>query len=174
MAEYNTNLWAPWRMEFIRSLADDGGDAGCFLCQYWSTPGSDEEHRVLWRGDRAFVCMNRFPYTNGHLLVASDEHVPTITRLSPECLHEMTSMLRDSVALLEKTLGSDGYNVGFNIGHCAGAGLPGHLHAHIVPRWTGDTNFMAVLGGTRMVPDSLDAMHRDLVKNAVDMGIIDE
>ena len=171
MPEFNKNLWAPWRMEYIRSLAEEDKEQGCFLCHYWSHPDQDEANRVIWRGGASFVCMNRFPYTNGHLLIACSEHRGAMGDLSPESLFEMTTMIRDAVGLLQQVVHADGFNVGFNIGHCAGAGLPGHLHAHVVPRWTGDTNFMSVLGETRMVPDSLDVLRAELAAKASALGL---
>ena len=157
MADFNKNLWAPWRMEFIRSLADEAEEDGCFLCRYWEHPEKDRENRVIWRTDSAFAVMNRFPYTNGHLLIAVAQHKGQLKDLSEDEIVQVTRAIRDGVSLLEDALSPQGFNVGYNLGRCAGAGLPDHLHAHIVPRWTGDTNFMAVLGDSRVVPDSLDA-----------------
>lgn len=171
MPEFSTNLWAPWRMEYIRSLGPEVTDAGCFLCRYWSRAQDDRANHVLWRGPASFVVMNRFPYTNGHLLVASAEHKAELSDLSDAALAEMTRAIRDAVAVLRATIQPNGFNVGYNLGHCAGAGLPGHLHAHVVPRWTGDTNFMAVVGEVRVVPDSLDAVWAELTKHARAAGL---
>jgi len=164
MAEYSHNIWAPWRMEYIRSLEEEAREEGCFLCRYWRDPSADRANHVLWRSSSAFVVMNRFPYTNGHLLVAHAGHKADLTDLTDEELAEMGRLLRDSVALLRRAVKAQGFNVGFNVGHCAGAGLPDHLHAHVVPRWGGDTNFMAVLGDVRVVPDALGALYDDLVR----------
>ncbi len=164
MADYNTNVWAPWRMEYIRSLADEVTDDGCFLCRYWSNPKSDRENRVVWRTETALAVLNRFPYTNCHLLVAQGTHKADITELTDAELTETALMIRNLVKALRVHLSPQGFNIGYNVGQCAGAGLPGHLHAHIVPRWVGDTNFMAVLGDIRVVPDSLDAAYADLIK----------
>jgi len=172
MPEFNPNLWAPWRMEYIRSLAPEVTDQGCFLCRYWSDPASDQANHVLWRRSSSLVVMNRFPYTNGHLLVASAEHKGELAEFSEAQLGEMTAAIRDAVAVLRATIKPNGFNIGYNLGHCAGAGLPGHLHAHVVPRWTGDTNFMAVIGDVRVVPDSLDALVVELIKNARSLGIV--
>jgi ATP adenylyltransferase len=170
VAEFNENLWAPWRMDYIRSLADDLSDEGCFLCRYWNSPQDDAKNHVVWRGQRVFVVMNRFPYTNGHLMVAYAEHKGGMTDLDEGELVAMTRAIRNAVSLLEMTVKAQGFNVGYNVGQCAGAGLPGHLHAHIVPRWGGDTNFMAVLGKTRVIPDALDALYRQLVVNVAAAG----
>ena len=162
MAEFNTNIWAPWRMEYIRSLGEQQKEEGCFLCRYWATPENDVANRVVWRGQHIFVVMNRFPYTNGHLLVALAEHKADMEELGDEQLADLSRGIRDAVRLLRATLRPQGFNIGYNISHCAGAGLPDHLHAHVVPRWSGDTNFMAVLGDIRVVPDALDALYREL------------
>ncbi len=165
MAEYNDNLWAPWRMEYIRSLGPELTDEGCFLCKYWQTPEDDRANHVVWRGQSAFVVMNRFPYTNGHLLISLAAHKGDLCELTGDELCEMNALTRDAVTLLRTTIKAQGFNIGYNLGRCAGAGLPGHLHGHVVPRWHGDTNYMAVLGGARVIPDSLDALWNELVKN---------
>lgn len=171
MSEQNQNLWAPWRMEYIRSLTDDGGDGGCFLCKYWASPADDRANHVVWRTPDSFVVMNRFPYTNGHLLIAYAGHVGELDGLEPNALTDLTRTIRDAVGVLRRTLAPQGFNVGFNVGRCAGAGLPDHLHAHVVPRWSGDTNFMAVLGDVRMIPDALDALFEELKAAADAMNI---
>jgi len=171
MAEFNQNLWAPWRMDYIRSLDDETKDDGCFLCRYWEQPDRDRENHVVWRTGSTFVVMNRFPYTNGHLMVAHGRHQGDPTDLSVDELHDMTRAIRDSVAVLKTTVAAQGFNIGYNVGRCAGAGLPDHLHAHVVPRWSGDTNFMAVLGDKRVIPDSLDALWGELTKAAKAMQL---
>ncbi len=171
MAEFNNNLWAPWRMEYIRSLGDEQRDTGCFLCRYQTEPDRDRENHVVWRTRSALVVMNRFPYTNGHLLVAHAAHKAELTDLSDDELLDMTRTLRDCVTALRQVMQPDGFNIGYNVGRCAGAGLPGHLHVHVVPRWSGDTNFMAVLGETRVVPDSLDTLYTQLAKTAEAAGL---
>ena len=168
MAEYNDNLWAPWRMEYIRSLGEELTDQGCFLCGYWSDPDHDKENHVLRRAGSTFAVLNRFPYTNGHVLIAHAGHKGDLTDLSDDELMEITLMTRSIVQALRRVLNPQGFNIGYNIGKCAGAGLPGHLHAHIVPRWTGDTSFMAVLGDVRVAPDSLEAMCTELTRALTD------
>ena len=133
-------------MEYLRSLDGECADDECFLCRYWSDPAGDGTNHVIWRGRSAFVCMNRFPYTNGHLLIAHAMHKGELAALADEDLFELTRMIRDAVALLRETVHAQGFNVGYNVGACAGAGLPGHLHAHVVPRWGGDPNARAVRG----------------------------
>jgi ATP adenylyltransferase len=171
MAEFSKNLWAPWRMEYIRSLGEEVEEEGCFLCRYWEHPEQDQENHIVWRTSSAFAVMNRFPYTNGHLLIAHAAHKGDLIDLSDDELADMTRAIRDGVEVLRRSLHPHGFNVGYNVGHCAGAGLPGHLHAHIVPRWTGDTNFMAVIGDYRVVPDALDKMWEELVKQAEALGL---
>ncbi len=172
MAGFNANIWAPWRMEYIRSLEAEAGEVGCFLCHYWQNPQDDRANHVVLRGKRAFAVMNRFPYTNGHLLIAPVTHNGTLAGLDEATLMELTTMTRDAVGLLEEALSPQGFNIGYNIGRCAGAGLPDHLHGHVVPRWNADTNYMAVLGGIRVVPDALNATHEQLVQTANRLGLL--
>lgn len=171
MGDYSRNLWAPWRMQYIRSLEQEQADEGCFLCHYWNRPGDDPTNHVVWRGESACVVMNRFPYTNGHLLIAHAAHKADLSDLTDDELHELTILIRDSVSLLRKTVHAEGFNIGYNLERCAGAGLPGHIHAHVVPRWSGDTNFMAVVGDARVVPDALDALYEELVAAAREAGL---
>jgi len=171
LAEFSKNLWAPWRMEYIRSLGDEVAEDGCFLCKYWANPADDAKNHVVWRGDSTFAVMNRFPYSNGHLLVASAAHKAELGELSDEESAAMMRTIRDAVAVLRETISPQGVNVGFNLGRCAGAGLPGHIHAHVVPRWNGDTNYMAVLADVRVVPDSLDALYAELTSTARKLGL---
>ncbi|MGB0716947.1 MAG: HIT family protein [Phycisphaerae bacterium] len=172
MPDANKNLWAPWRMQYIRSLGDEAkpNDA-CFFCTYWENPDEDALHHVVWRGEHTMVLMNRFPYTNGHLLVAPDVHSGDITTIDDQLLIEMTGQIKNAVGILKKVVHAHGFNVGYNLGVCAGAGVPGHIHAHIVPRWSGDTNFMAVLGDSRVIPDALDTLYADLISEAVEQNL---
>jgi len=158
--ERQRNVWAPWRLEYIHQLAE--GADGCFLCRYRDDREHDEKNLLLWRGRRSLMVLNRFPYTGGHSLVAPFEHVANLSDLDGETLCEMMEMLADAQQVLAHALRAEGFNVGMNIGRCAGAGLPGHLHVHIVPRWSGDTNFMSVFGGTRVISAALDELYRQL------------
>lgn len=172
MPDFNNNLWAPWRMEYIRSLDEERAEAGkCFLCTYAADPELDAEHHVVWRGQAAFVVMNRFPYTNGHLLVAPTRHIGDPSELLPAEIAEMATLVYQGVAVLRQALHAEGFNIGANLGRCAGAGLPDHIHHHVVARWSADTNYMAVLGGVRVIPDGLDATYTDLVTVARKMGL---
>lgn len=170
MGEMNQNLWAPWRLDYVRSLAgEDPG--GCFLCRYVAAPECDRENLVLWRTDRCLTLFNRFPYANGHLLVAPHAHVGALHDLDTASLHEIIELTRDAQRLLQAVTNCDGFNVGMNFGKCAGAGLPGHLHLHIVPRWDGDINFMAVLADTRVIPQSIEAMRETMTQAAADLNL---
>jgi len=171
MSEFNDNLWAPWRMQYIRSLCEEANEKGCFLCDYGSHPESDGENHVVWRTQQCLAVMNRFPYTNGHLMIAPLSHVGELEQLSDETIVQMALAVRDGVALLKDAVSAQGFNVGYNIGVCAGAGLPEHIHAHIVPRWHGDTNYMAVLGKARVIPDALDALYETLMAGAKRLGL---
>jgi ATP adenylyltransferase len=172
MGESNANLWAPWRMEYIRSLEEEAQEcSGCFLCRYVAEPEADARNHVVWRGKDVFVVMNRFPYTNGHLLVAPARHIADPAELTESELLELSRATYQGVAVLRKALQPQGFNVGTNLGRCAGAGLPDHLHHHVVARWSGDTNYMAVLGGIRVIPDGLDATYQGLVAAAEELGL---
>ena len=153
------NLWAPWRAEYIQSLSGDDGDDDCFLCRCRDQAGRERENLVLMRRPRCLAVMNRFPYTGGHALVAPLDHVADLADLDGATMQEMMETLSNLQALMGASLGAQGFNIGVNIGRCAGAGLPGHLHAHIVPRWPGDTNFMSVFDDIRVVPMSLESIY---------------
>lgn len=165
----NTNIWAPWRIEYIQSLSGD--DDTCFLCRYRDEPSKDAENLLLWRGAKCFAVMNRFPYTGGHMLVAPLEHVPELADLSNDTMCEMMEMVRDLQSILTRAIGAHGFNIGMNLGRCAGAGLPGHLHMHVVPRWNGDTNFMSVLGDIRVIPQALTSLYEQLQKASADLEL---
>ncbi|HET6427351.1 MAG TPA: HIT domain-containing protein [Phycisphaerae bacterium] len=167
-ADRKRNIHAPWRIEYIESL---GNDDGCFLCNARQQEGKDEENLLLWRTDRCIVVMNKFPYTAGHLLVAPAAHVGNLADLAGDVLVEIMELTRDGTVLLTETIGAEGFNVGMNVGRCAGAGLPGHLHLHVVPRWQADTNFMAVLGDVRVIPESLSRLRRKLLAKAEELKI---
>lgn len=166
MAEINRNLWAPWRLEYIHSIHDQEEPKGCFLCRYAARPEQDSPNLVIWRGERCLTLFNRFPYSNGHLLVAPHAHIGALDGLDDATLMELMAQVRDAQRLLARTCNAQGFNVGMNLGRCAGAGVPDHLHMHIVPRWEGDTNFMAVLGDTKVIPQSMEAQVK-LMREAV-------
>ncbi|MBS3820333.1 MAG: HIT domain-containing protein [Planctomycetes bacterium] len=164
------NIWAPWRMEYLDGLGDES-TSGCFLCAARDEPARDEANDVLFRGEHCLTMLNRFPYTGGHCLIAPYEHVGSMAALSPEALTEMMELLRDLQAAIRKAIHAEGFNVGFNIGRCAGAGLPDHIHGHLVPRWEGDTNFMQVLGNVRVIPEFLAATRQKLLAAARELSL---
>jgi ATP adenylyltransferase len=153
-------LWAPWRLSYVAAGPAPADD--CFLCRGLADR-ADREHHIVRRGDRSAVVLNRFPYNNGHLLVAPLAHKATLDDLEDAELLELQQVVRRCVAVLRDRMTPDGFNVGLNLGRPAGAGLPGHLHWHVVPRWNGDTNFMPVLGDTKVISQSLDALYDLLV-----------
>jgi len=166
--EQNANIWAPWRIEYIESLSKDGG---CFLCEIRDDPDRDERNLVIWRGRRALTVMNRFPYTGGHCLIAPNEHQADLDGLDGPTVLEMMAMVRDVQKALAGAIAAQGFNVGINVGRCAGAGLPGHLHIHVVPRWSGDTNFMSVFGDVRVIPDALSNLRHKILAAAEKLGL---
>jgi ATP adenylyltransferase len=153
-------MWAPWRIPYIRSLG--GGDEGCFLCRHRDHPAKDAENLVLWRGAHCMALMNRFPYTGGHMLVAPFEHAGELSDFGPAVMVEIMEMVRDLQTVLRRTVHPHGFNVGINVGRCAGAGLPDHLHVHLVPRWSGDTNFMPVFDNVRVIPQALEELYEEM------------
>lgn len=171
MPEFNPTLSAPWRIQYVRALSGNPEDEGCFLCRYWAEPGRDAENHVLWRGPGCFAAMNRFPYNNGHVLIAPGSHKANLGDLAETELDELIRRIRDVQVLLRETLHPHGFNVGMNFGRCAGAGLPDHLHAHIVPRWDGDTNFMFVTGNARVIPQDMTELYGDLADAAIRLGL---
>jgi ATP adenylyltransferase len=153
-------IWAPWRLKYVKGAKDDaGGD--CIFCAK-PAAGDDEANLIVHRGERCFVILNKFPYTNGHLMVAPFEHVGTIQQLDPETTAEMMALAQRGITALEEQYAPQGYNVGFNQGRVAGAGVEHHIHMHVVPRWGGDTNFMPVLADTRVMPQSLEESYEAL------------
>ncbi|MEM4699554.1 MAG: HIT domain-containing protein [Candidatus Nezhaarchaeales archaeon] len=152
-------LWAPWRMEYISSVASQQG--GCFLCSRPSE-GRDEEGLILYRGRACFIILNAYPYNTGHLLVAPYAHKASLVDLSDEELLDLMKCTSLGLRVLSDALKPDGFNVGLNLGRCAGAGLEGHVHVHVVPRWVGDTNFMPVVAGTKVLPELLSSTYSKL------------
>ncbi|MBI9019902.1 MAG: HIT domain-containing protein [Verrucomicrobia bacterium] len=143
-------LWAPWRIEYIRGEKE----TGCFLCRMFAE-SMDRDNLILFRGVTCVVLMNRFPYNSGHLMVAPVRHISGLEDRTPEEILDMETLTARAIAVLREVMAPQGFNVGINLGAAAGAGLEDHLHRHIVPRWVGDTNFMPVLSGPRVIPESL-------------------
>jgi ATP adenylyltransferase len=155
-------LWAPWRLSYVTAAKAPAEDGPCFLCAGLADD-DDRRHLIALRTERSVVVLNRFPYNNGHLLVAPRAHKGKLDELTPEELLETMETLRRTIRVLDELMHPDGYNVGLNLGRVAGAGLPGHLHWHVVPRWHGDTNFMPVLADAKVIVQSLDALYDLLV-----------
>ena len=143
-------LWAPWRMKFIETRT-----AGCIFCDVQKVVDGPE-NLVIFRGKRCFVILNRFPYTSGHLLVVANEHRTSLEDLDAETRAEMMELSTRGMTTLRSVYHPDAFNVGANIGAAAGAGIAGHVHLHIVPRWTGDANFMMTLAETKVMPEALE------------------
>ena len=164
MTERN-NLWAPWRIKYIQDLSGDSKtkDNECFICNNLANPQNDDENLVLWRTKSCIVILNRFPYNNGHLLIAPARHISDIDQANDEEMLEMMKLIRELKKALTLAIKPHGFNVGINFSRCAGAGLPGHMHIHVVPRWDGDTNFMSVCADTKVISQSLSEL-LDLLK----------
>ena len=150
-------LWAPWRMEYLMS---EGADE-CIFCV---KPAQDDDaaNLILLRTPLSFVMLNAYPYNNGHLLIAPFRHVASFGELTPEERADLMEAVAHAERILKQAFNPQGMNVGANLGHCAGAGVPGHVHVHIVPRWEGDTNFMPVVGETRVLPETLQETYERL------------
>lgn len=148
----NKPLWAPWRIDFIRSEKD----GRCFLCNNKEATDSEEEALIVTRSEHAFVIMNRYPYNPGHMLIAPYRHVGDLSELSVGERSALIETVTQCQEVLKSLMQPDGFNIGFNLGVDAGAGVADHIHMHIVPRWRGDNNFMPVIGNTRVVPEALD------------------
>ncbi len=144
-------LWAPWRMRYIKSKKPEG----CIFCTK-PAAGDDQANHIVWRGERAFVLLNTYPYNNGHLMVAPYAHIGELEELPSEALVEVMGLCQDATRILKNTFNAEGINLGVNLGAAAGAGVKDHLHVHLVPRWVGDTNFMPVVSDVRVIPQSLD------------------
>ena len=151
-------LWAPWRMTYIDCVDDD---EGCFMCKARESD-DDACHLVVWRSELTFCVMNKFPYNNGHLLIATNRHEGDVEKLTTD---EVTAMMLDTIKaqkVLRKVCRPQGFNWGLNVGRVAGAGVADHLHMHIVPRWNGDTNFMPVFADVKVIPQALEELYGQL------------
>ncbi len=152
------HIWAPWRMAYIEGEHED---TGCIFCERLAQKDGPE-NLILHRGDWAFVILNRYPYTNGHLMVVPYDHRPSIEDLAETTLAEMMSLTTDALRVLREAYGASSFNLGINIGEAAGAGVADHIHIHVLPRWNGDTNFMTTTDETRVVPEALEESYRRL------------
>jgi len=152
-------LWAPWRIDYILSPKE----SGCFFCRFLAE-NDDPKRLILHRGKKTFVIMNYYPYNNGHLLVAPYAHVADLSAIDNQTHLELMQIIDRSTRILQDCLKADGFNIGLNLGSVAGAGVRDHLHFHIVPRWNGDTNFMPILGHTKVVSEGLQETYLKLKK----------
>jgi ATP adenylyltransferase len=151
-------LWAPWRLAYVATNKPPVQGDPCFICQALASQ-DDRANLLLARGRLAAVVLNRFPYNNGHLLIAPLKHKARLEDLDPDEVLDTQHWLQKMIRAIDHSMHPDGYNVGLNLGKAAGAGLPGHLHWHLVPRWAGDTNFMPVMSDTRVIVQSLDSLY---------------
>jgi ATP adenylyltransferase len=152
-------LFAPWRMDYI---GKGGTETGCIFCDLPASP-RDEENLILYRGRDAFVILNRYPYVSGHLMVVPFRHASDPSALDAHEWAAAFELVRPAVRVLEAEYRPEGFNIGINLGTAAGAGVAGHLHIHVVPRWGGDTNFVSVVGGARVIPEALEETYRRLL-----------
>lgn len=150
-------LWAPWRMDYIAGAKPED----CIFCEK-AGETDDAKNFVLFRGKLTFVLLNIYPYNNGHLMIAPYRHLDSLEKLGQEELLDMVRLVQRSVAILTQALKAEGFNLGINQGKIAGAGIEEHIHFHVVPRWSGDTNFMPILGNTKVVPEHLEATYAKL------------
>lgn len=151
-------LWAPWRKGYV---IQTDKDKTCLFCRV-RREKKDQENLILFRGKTAFIILNRFPYNNGHLMVVPNRHIDDLSALKSEETNELFSLVKMATGGLKNALRPEGLNIGLNLGKAAGAGIVGHLHIHIVPRWIGDTNFMPAVSGIKSLPDSLNALYEEL------------
>jgi ATP adenylyltransferase len=151
-------LWAPWRMKYVQTH-----DHECVFCSVQKQPDGPES-LVIWRGQYAFVILNRFPYTSGHTLVVANAHRASLEDLEPGERAEMMELATQCIRVLRKVYQPEAFNLGANIGEVAGAGVAGHVHLHVVPRWAGDANFMSTVAETRVLPEALEETYRRLTK----------
>ncbi len=157
-------LWSPWRSQYIDSFSDDTKKNTCFLCDAASTPHEDAQNLVVARRGPCFVIMNRYPYNAGHILVAPVQHIGNITELDEDILFCIMQTVRESSQVLTDVFSPDGINIGANLGRAAGAGVPDHLHFHLVPRWNGDTNFMATLADVKVISSAMEDGREKLIR----------
>jgi ATP adenylyltransferase len=156
-------LWAPWRLAYVSTAIQPTSGDPCFICRGLAQ-SEDQANFIVLRNPVSVVLLNRYPYNNGHLLIAPRAHKASLADLNDDELLESMHTLRRMIAILGDILHPDGFNVGLNLGRSAGAGLPGHLHWHVVPRWTGDTNFMPVLADVKVIAQSLESLYGHLVE----------
>ena len=152
-------LWTPWRYAYITTAAkNDGKPEQCIFCELPKLP--DEDSKIVFRGEYCFVILNSFPYTSGHVMVVPFRHLDELQKVPPVAASEMIALCQKMEGVLRTVYSPDGINLGMNIGRAAGAGVAGHVHMHVVPRWSGDTNFMTVAGESRILPETLEETYK--------------
>jgi ATP adenylyltransferase len=152
------HLWSPWRMTYIENPQPEDG---CIFCNRFEMQ-DDFENLILHRRDKSFVILNRYPYTNGHMMIVPVAHVPSLTDLEESTLNEMMMLIKEALQVLSEVYGAESFNVGSNIGEPAGAGVAEHVHIHLLPRWAGDTSFMTSTASTRVLPEALEDTYNRL------------
>jgi ATP adenylyltransferase len=154
-------IWSPWRYRYVSKATSSGSAEDCVFCRVAAANNliDDQGNYVLLRAERNFLILNLYPYTSGHLMVVPYEHVANLADAAPETLTEMMHLTARADAALRSVYKPGGINIGMNIGKCAGAGIAGHIHMHALPRWEGDTNFMATIGETRVLPEDLESSY---------------
>lgn len=155
-------IWAPWRSEFLYNRKQ----RGCIFCAARDAKNKGADAYLIKKSRFSFSMLNIYPYNNGHIMIAPKRHKSSLTQLTAAELKDLMLLLNETTGLLDKILKPHGYNIGINLGRVAGAGYPGHVHIHIVPRWEGDTNFMPVFSDTKIVSESLDSLYKRLIKHA--------
>jgi ATP adenylyltransferase len=155
-------LWSPWRSEYIDSGGADSKDIDCVFCYLRDRPDEDPQNYVLHRASFNFVVLNLYPYISGHLMIVPYDHIGDLDAVAKETTDEMMDLTKRAQTALRKVYRPDGYNVGMNLGKAAGAGIADHIHIHLLPRWSGDTNFMTTVGVTRVLPEDLATTYQKL------------
>ena len=152
------HIWSPWRMAYVEKNTEQGV---CLFCDQLAQPDGPE-NLILHRGEHAFVILNRYPYTNGHMMVVPFEHKPSFDALDEKVLAEVMILASEALVVLREAYGAESFNVGANIGTAAGAGVADHVHMHVLPRWKGDTSFMTTTGEVRVIPEALESTYARL------------
>ncbi|REJ78860.1 MAG: HIT domain-containing protein [Acidobacteria bacterium] len=157
-------LWSPWRYDYIRSneKRESGGASDCVFCEVLQSPAADDEKFIVHRAGFNFVILNIFPYITGHLMIVPFEHLPAISQASKESTDELMDLIKRSQEILGEVYRPNGFNIGMNLGKAAGAGVEEHFHMHVMPRWTGDSNFMTTVAETRTIPETLEKTYEKL------------
>jgi ATP adenylyltransferase len=158
-------LWTPWRYSYITNAAKSGERGACIFCELPKLP--DRDANIVYRGQHCFIILNSFPYTSGHVMIVPFAHLDELSKLPEATAHEMMGLSQEMERVLRQAYSPDGINLGMNIGRAAGAGVAGHVHMHVLPRWVGDTNFMTVTAETRVLPESLEQTY-ERIRGALD------